>query len=757
MGKTTGACIVTIFMVFAGASFAEENGESKKVPFLPSDSIQTIREKIKQNGYSFRVRDYEKELGRNFFVPGLHPNKENVKSSAQAIPLGTIKPLANLPEKFDWRDVNGKSYIGPVRNQMPLGSCYAFAACAAAESAFNIASNRYNEQCVDFSESYLIWILGAQYPYSEHFYGGRGSDQEFYELTALTRYGMNTGWEGIAFEEDLPYVTFAGEIPSDKRIAFPRVQFDGWSRVYSVNYEDTTDLIKTAILTDGVVYAGIMTSRALIYYMDGVYEDTETEPANTPYYYELTDHAVALVGWDDHPPEGGGGCWIVRNSNGEEWGEKGYVRIRYYSAHVNMGVAYLAYASKSVMAFTGKATAASSHSAVLAGFVKTGGETVSYHFEYGQNGDLNRQSPERALTPAASVSIYTVTETIDALELGADYSYRLVVKSPGTNASTETTVESGNNEDVTGEGEASPSQVFAGNTYAFLFNTASIDDYGPLYNNNYLIATMRGSIATDNLPASVWLEYGAGEVLDRKSPTIRLPHTDKIEISLEDTQPNTIYHYRWVADNGTGVVYSEKSAFETPPFIFFQGFEWNDDYSKGFWLWEYNQNEYEDYPDYAYVWKYVQNGIACPKIAPASPYQGEYNICFTFNRNYIFHESYEEIDGFTADLVSSPLHMSQFPQAFLHFLYAMPVWGGDQDILRVYYRTSANGEWKLIPGAEFANDVTAWTEATFDLPELSPAYQIKFEGTAHFGWGIALDNVSITLNRETSVLSWSLY
>ncbi len=36
------------------------------------------------------------------------------------------------------------------------------------------------------------------------------------------------------------------------------------------------------------------------------------------------NHAVVLVGWDDSD-----GCWIIKNSWGQGWGENGYARVKY--------------------------------------------------------------------------------------------------------------------------------------------------------------------------------------------------------------------------------------------------------------------------------------------------------------------------------------------------------------------------------------------------------------------------------------------
>jgi subtilisin-like proprotein convertase family protein len=105
--------------------------------------------------------------------------------------------------------------------------------------------------------------------------------------------------------------------------------------------------------------------------------------------------------------------------------------------------------------------------------------------------------------------------------------------------------------------------------------------------------------------------------------------------------------------------------------------------------------------------------------------------------------------GSVAKLVSPSLNFSAMPAqgAQVTFWYANQNWLGDQNQLRVYYKTSAAGAWTLIPGAVYTTDVGVWTEVELVLPSSSgPSdYYIAFEGTELFGWGVAVDDVTIAV------------
>ncbi|MFP4109038.1 MAG: autotransporter domain-containing protein [Desulfonatronovibrio sp.] len=241
---------------------------------------------------------------------------------------------ADLPEKFDLRNVDGRDYIGPVKNQSPYGTCYAFGAAAAAESTYNRAKDLYNDQTVSFSESFIIWSLGQKYAgFPTGDFGG-GGNYDYDEMQALVDYGVIKSYVFPYTEEIMTAYNYDRDHKLEYYWDYPRVQFSGWHRLPANDIET----IKRAIMKFGAVDAAVLVGDEFDGYEQGIYLD-EIRSADTPLeFYSSVNHAIALVGWDDEE-----GVWILRNSWGENWGEDGYMRIEYQSARVALEAVYLHY------------------------------------------------------------------------------------------------------------------------------------------------------------------------------------------------------------------------------------------------------------------------------------------------------------------------------------------------------------------------------------------------------------------------------
>ncbi|MCX6268186.1 MAG: PKD domain-containing protein, partial [Bacteroidetes bacterium] len=129
------------------------------------------------------------------------------------------------------------------------------------------------------------------------------------------------------------------------------------------------------------------------------------------------------------------------------------------------------------------------------------------------------------------------------------------------------------------------------------------------------------------------------------------------------------------------------------------------------------------------AWQYIAgNG----STHPATAHTGVRNACLK--------------DASSADnknkLITPIFDLSQYTNISLTFWHTQEAWSTDQDQLTVYYRTSAGGTWVSLQA--YTTSVVAWTQRTITLPNTGSYYQIAFEGNARYGYGVCLDDISIT-------------
>jgi metallophosphoesterase (TIGR03768 family) len=333
------AALTMLMICYAGVNVSAQD----KIPFGSNDTLEEIQAKIQLNGYSF-------EVGHNWVFDLTPEEKAKMFPARRAPAPGSNIPTPNtdlilkqntsaLPLKLDWRNKDGHSYIGPIRNQGKSCACVTFGCTDAASLSYNVKYGLYDENCAAFSVMYFLWTLGPAPQYGD--FGYAAGSAEYTQFYALMKTGGTlgaAGFEGAISEANFPFVD-SGVAPTpdviERSKTYPRVTFKNWIRIMPVNYADTTEQIKAAILAHGSVAVQVDHCAAFLAYKSGVYQDTNTLPDAIPYYQSRTGHGVSLVGWDDNPPEGGGGCWILRNEWGTGWGEGGYMRIRYFSAMVN--------------------------------------------------------------------------------------------------------------------------------------------------------------------------------------------------------------------------------------------------------------------------------------------------------------------------------------------------------------------------------------------------------------------------------------
>ncbi len=111
---------------------------------------------------------------------------------------------------------------------------------------------------------------------------------------------------------------------------------------------------------------------------------------------------------------------------------------------------------------------------------------------------------------------------------------------------------------------------------------------------------------------------------------------------------------------------------------------------------------------------------------------GTYNALITHNTT-----------GNVTKLITPEIDLSSYSSATLSFMHIQRSWAGDIDQLRVYYRTSSSGTWTQL--LEYTSAIASWTtEEDIILPNTTATYQLAFEHTDKYGYGVGLDQVVIT-------------
>ncbi len=234
-------------------------------------------------------------------------------TNSPAASPGFLRTKSALPSKYDLRDIdgNGKTFLTPVKNQLPHGTCWAFSAMACLEYLINKTENKVT----DLSENNLVNTHGFGFSFND---GGNDN------MSAAV---ILRGDAPVAERLD-PYPA-PGKSRTEKAVrTVKKIVFVPSRTSVSNRYQLQADL--TAIKKAVLAYGPLSTS----YFHSGAFA------SNSSYHYNgptAANHAVTLVGWDDeYPaskfsvPPAGDGAFIIKNSWGPESGERGYIYISYY-------------------------------------------------------------------------------------------------------------------------------------------------------------------------------------------------------------------------------------------------------------------------------------------------------------------------------------------------------------------------------------------------------------------------------------------
>ncbi|SVA67472.1 uncharacterized protein METZ01_LOCUS120326 [marine metagenome] len=204
-----------------------------------------------------------------------------------------VETDTDVVDEIDWRSQNA---VTPVKNQGQCGSCWAFSTTGSLEGLNAIKTGKL----VSFSEQQL---MDCSKPEGDQSCNGGLMDYAF-------QYVIDS--KGICTEEEYSY---EGKDEDTCRVCDRVMTIAGFTDVDQNN----EDALKQAVAQLPVSVAIQADKFEFQFYRSGVF----TGNCGNPSSYQL-DHGVLVVGYGT---DNGQDYWIVKNSWGATWGDKGYIRL----------------------------------------------------------------------------------------------------------------------------------------------------------------------------------------------------------------------------------------------------------------------------------------------------------------------------------------------------------------------------------------------------------------------------------------------
>ncbi|XP_038681702.1 senescence-specific cysteine protease SAG39-like [Tripterygium wilfordii] len=198
-----------------------------------------------------------------------------------------------IPSAMDWRR---KGAVTPVKNQDKCGCCWAFSAVAAVEGITKLRT----EKLISLSEQELV---DCDVKGEDKGCNGGLMDDAFKFI--IKNHGLTT-------ERNYPYKGADGKC-NTRRAANPAVKIKGYQNVPANNENALLNAVAHQPVSVAIDAGGF----EFQFYFGGIFKGVCGNQLN---------HGVAAVGYG--VTEDGTKYWLVKNSWGPEWGEKGYIRMQ---------------------------------------------------------------------------------------------------------------------------------------------------------------------------------------------------------------------------------------------------------------------------------------------------------------------------------------------------------------------------------------------------------------------------------------------
>ncbi len=228
----------------------------------------------------------------------------------------TATASSGLPSVWDWRTFGA---VTPIRDQGIYGTCWAFSTVGTMES--NMLVN--GGPSANLSEQFLVSCNKLGFTADSG-----GYPLHDYHTSVIANLQSVTG---AVLETDFPYSPSTAVC---KTVSNHPYKLSNWG--YAAYSTPDTATIKAALYNHGPVSTGVCAGSTFSRYTGGYFTTDESATCSGS-----INHYVVLVGWKDVSSTEG--YWILRNSWGTNWGDSGYMYIKYGISSVGQWTSWVDY------------------------------------------------------------------------------------------------------------------------------------------------------------------------------------------------------------------------------------------------------------------------------------------------------------------------------------------------------------------------------------------------------------------------------